>query len=87
MATRPNHKKIRKRVGRPPAGNFGERVTDYPQVSFRLPRDTRDKLRVVSKSMQQPQWRVIVESVDTYIRHLPDHMWARVSRLTQKRSR
>jgi hypothetical protein len=56
------------RVGRPPAGNAGARVTDYPQLSVRLPVEARDKLVVLSQLRGQPQWRLIVDSVDCYIR-------------------
>jgi len=59
------------RVGRPPAGEAGERVTDYPQVSVRLPAEARDKLLALSQVRGQPQWRLIVESVECYIRDLP----------------
>jgi len=58
-------------VGRPPAGEAGERVTDYPQVSVRLPAEARDKLLALSQVRGQPQWRLIVESVECYIRDLP----------------
>ena len=59
------------RVGRPPAGDAGERVTDYPQVSVRLPADARDKLLALSRVRGQPQWRLIVDAVECYIRDLP----------------
>jgi len=58
-------------VGRPPAGESGERVTDYPQVSVRLPADARDKLLALSRVRGQPQWRLIVDAVECYIRDLP----------------
>src|SRR5262245_51996914 len=58
------------RVGRPPAGEAGQRVTDYPQVSVRLPADARDKLLALSKLRGQPQWRLIVESVECYLGEL-----------------
>lgn len=59
-----------KRRGRPPAGERGERVKDYPQVSVRLPRGVRDKLIVLSQLRRQPQWRLIVDSVECYLRDL-----------------
>jgi len=61
-----------RRPGRPPAGEQGERVKDYPQVSVRLPRDVRDKLIALSRIRKQPQWRLIVDSVACYLRDLPD---------------
>jgi len=68
-------------VGRPPAGDGGARVKDYPQVSFRLPTATRHKLVALSKVRQQPQWRLIVESLDCYLRDLPRHERAQIARL------
>ena len=76
------------RVGRPPAGDGGARVKDYPQVAFRLPAEARDKLAALSKVRQQPQWRLVVESVECYLRDLPRHEQAQIARLvSNKRSR
>jgi predicted DNA-binding protein len=76
------------RVGRPPAGDRGERVKDYPQVSFRLPKTSRDKLVALSKVRKQPQWRLIVESVECYLRDLPRHEQAQIRKMvTGKRSK
>lgn len=76
-----------KRVGRPPAGEAGARVTDYPQVSVRLPAEARDKLLILSRLRRQPQWRLIVESVDCYLRDLPEDERERVDRLLGRRRR
>jgi predicted DNA-binding protein len=74
------------KVGRPPAGDRGERVKDYPQVSFRLPKDVRDKLVALSKVRKQPQWRLIVDSVECYLRDLPRSERAQLKRLVSRRS-
>ena len=76
------------KVGRPPAGDGGQRVKDYPQVSFRLPKESRDKLVALSQVRKQPQWRLIVDSVECYLRDLPRQERALISRIvTRKRSR
>jgi hypothetical protein len=76
------------KVGRPPAGDRGERVKDYPQVSVRLPKSARDKLLALSAVRKQPQWRLIVESVECYLRDLPRHEQVRIARiLSTRRSR
>jgi predicted DNA-binding protein len=63
-------------------------VKDYPQVSFRLPKPSRDKLIALSKVRKQPQWRLIVESVECYLRDLPRDEQAKIARLvSNKRSR
>ena len=69
------------RVGRPPAGDGGARVKDYPQVSFRLPAEARDKLVALSKVRRQPQGRLVVESVECYLRDLPRREQAHIARL------
>jgi hypothetical protein len=81
-------RKTANKVGRPPAGDGGQRVKDYPQVSFRLPKESRDKLVALSQVRKQPQWRLIVDSVECYLRDLPRHERALISRIvTRKRSR
>ena len=75
-------------MGRPPAGDQGERVKDYPQVSFRLPKPARDKLLALSKVRKQPQWRLVVESVECYLRDLPQHEQVQIARMvTTRRSK
>jgi hypothetical protein len=74
-------------VGRPPAGVDGERVKDYPQVSFRLPKNARDKLVALSKVTKQPQWRLIVESVERYLRDRPRHEQTEIARLLARPKR
>ena len=85
MPTRPKRKSNITRVGRPPAGDRGERVKDYPQVSFRLPKSSRDKLLALSKVRKQPQWRLVVESVECYLRDLPRAERAQITRLVSRR--
>jgi hypothetical protein len=60
------------------------RVTDYPQLSVRLPVDARDKLQALSKLRRQPQWRLIVESVECYLRDLPADERRQVDRYLRK---
>jgi hypothetical protein len=72
------------KIGRPPAGDGGERVKDYPQVSFRLPKLARDKLIALSLVRKQPQWRVVVDSVECYLRDLPRREQARIAQLVSR---
>ena len=75
------------RVGRPPAGDRGERVKDYPQVSFRLPTLARDTLAAMSLVRKQPQWRVVVESVECYLCDLPQQEQTRIAQLVSGKRR
>ena len=72
-------------MGRPPAGDRGERVKDYPQVSFRLPKASRDTLVALSVVRKQPQWRLIVDSVECFLRDLPRAERAKIARLVSGR--
>jgi hypothetical protein len=57
----------RHRIGRPPAGaRDGEKVTDYPQLSIRLPVEVRATLQALSVIESRPQWRVISDAIDCY---------------------
>jgi predicted DNA-binding protein len=60
-------------------------VKDYPQVSVRLPIEVKRKLRALVLTCKQPQWRLIVEAVDCYIRNLPSGDRHAVRRLLKRR--
>jgi hypothetical protein len=87
MATPIQRGKPGGKIGRPPAGERGERVKDYPQVSFRLPKTSRETLVALSVVRKQPQWRLIVDSVECYLRELPRSEQAQVTRLVSKLKR
>jgi len=61
--------KQRRRIGRPPAGaREGEKVKDYPQLSIRLPNEVKAKLQALSLVASRPQWRIITDAIDCYVR-------------------
>ena len=43
-------------------------VKNYPQVSLRLPPETRSKLTALSAACGIPQWRIVVDAVNQYVR-------------------
>jgi predicted DNA-binding protein len=62
-----------RRVGRPPAGaREGEKVKDYPQLSIRLPADVKAKLQALSVVTARPQWRLISDAIECYLRERPE---------------
>ena len=77
------------RIGRPPAGaREGERVKDYPQLSIRVPADVKATLHALSVVRSRPQWRLIVEAIDCYLRERSDDERRSVSELlNSKRGR
>ena len=61
--------KQRPRIGRPPAGaRAGEKVKDYPQLSIRLPGDVKAKLHALSLIDSRPQWRIVTDAIECYLR-------------------
>ena len=66
-------KASKRRIGRPPAGaKEGEKVKDYPQLSIRLPADIKAKLQALSLIAARPQWRIITDAIDCYLRERPE---------------
>lgn len=64
--------KQRPRIGRPPAGaRAGEKVKDYPQLSVRLPGDVKAKLHALSLVASRPQWRIVTDAIECYLRERP----------------
>ena len=61
------------RIGRPPAGaREGERVKDYPQLSIRVPAEVKATLNALSLVRSRPQWRLIVDAIECYLRDRPE---------------
>jgi hypothetical protein len=87
MPTTSKRKTSATRLGRPPAGERGERVKDYPQVSVRLPQSARDTLVALSQIRRQPQWRLIVDSVECYLRGLSRREQVQIAMLVSSRRR
>ena len=60
------------RMGRPPVGSDGEKVSEYPQVMIRLPRETKATLDALSGLTGTPIWRLVDQAVDVYVQALPE---------------
>jgi hypothetical protein len=66
-------KSAHRRRGRPAAGaSDGEGVKNYPQLSIRLPEETRAMVHALSLIEARPQWQVITEAIDGYVRARPE---------------
>jgi predicted DNA-binding protein len=62
-----------RRIGRPPAGaREGEKVKDYPQLSVRLPAEVKAKLQALSVISGRPQWRLLTDSIECFLRQRPE---------------
>jgi hypothetical protein len=77
-----------RRIGRPPAGaREGEKVKDYPQLSIRLPAEMKAKLRAISLVSNRPQWRLVSDAIECYLRERPEAERVMVEELVGGRGR
>ena len=58
--------------GRPASGPGGAKVSQYPQLTVRLPVETKARLTTLSLLMATPVWKIIDTAVETFVQHLPD---------------
>jgi hypothetical protein len=70
-----------RRVGRPPAGHDGEKVKDYPQLALRIPAEAKAKLQALSLVSARPQWRLLSDAIECYLRARPHEEQRQVRRL------
>jgi predicted DNA-binding protein len=47
-------------------------VKDYPQLSIRLPADVKAKLQALSLIGARPQWRIITDAIECFLRERPE---------------
>ena len=56
--------KRRRRVTRPAAGpRAGERVSEYPRLTVRVPRRVVDLLAQMAANEERPQWKVLADAI------------------------
>ncbi len=55
-------------MGHPPTGvRPGEKLSDYPRMTIRLPPDVRAELDAAGYVLGRPQWRVLVDAIRAYV--------------------
>ena len=59
-------------IGRPRAGLNGDAVSDYPQLSTRLPPETLERLRALAAVQGRSLWRIIVDALQAYEHQHPE---------------
>jgi hypothetical protein len=64
-------KKPKKRMGRPPAGADGERVSDYPKLAVTVRPATRTRLNAVAAVENRPAWQIVDDAVNQYADRMP----------------
>jgi predicted NAD/FAD-binding protein len=78
--------KALKRVGRPPSGPAGERVSDYALLAVRLPQATRGQLHGLSVLKRTPVWKLVDEACTAYFAALPADERRMVAQFAAKRN-
>lgn len=74
----------RRGPGRPPEGEYGTRVKDYPQVMLRLPPVTAAKLRAWSEISGVPMWQLLAQSTEASISQLTGEDAALLTKLAKR---
>jgi len=74
------------RMGRPPLGSDGEKVSEYPQVMIRLPRETKATLDALSGLTGTPIWRLIDQAVAAYVNQMPSSQRKLLSGVRDRRA-
>lgn len=80
-------KTVERRPGRPPSGPAGERVSEYPSLTVRIPRVTHRQLHSLSALKHVPVWRLVDEAVSAYLAELPADERRLVSQFAAKMDR
>lgn len=80
-------KAAKPRPGRPPSGPAGERVSEYPSLTVRIPRITHRSLHSLSALKHVPVWRLVDSAVSAYLGELPANERRLVSQFAAKMER
>jgi hypothetical protein len=75
------------RVGRPPAGADGEKVSDYTQLSMRVPGHTKMLIEALSGMTGLPAWRLLGDALALYVEGLPDDERRLLRGIQERRAR
>jgi len=59
-------------------------VSDYPQLTIRLPAATKAKLSTLSLLTTDPIWRIIDRAVDVYVQNLPEPERTRLGDIAER---
>jgi hypothetical protein len=60
-----------KRLGRPPAGDHGDKTSEWKQLAIRLPDATLARLRRWQMLDDRPLWRLVDDAIAFRVLHLP----------------
>ena len=75
----------RKKMGRPPTGVRGAKMSEYQRLTMRLPPETLEQLWAWSAVTQQPMWQLVAEAVALTVANLPGSVRRRVDTIRRAR--
>jgi predicted DNA-binding protein len=78
---------LRGKAGRKPTGPGGEKVSEYPHVMIRLPRQTKDTLDALSGTTGVPVWQLVDRAIACYVGQLPAAEQKLVADVKNRRAR
>jgi hypothetical protein len=76
---------VEKRLGQPPKGPDGQRVSEYPRVALRLPPRTLAAVQALAVEQQRPLWLLIDEAIREKLERLPPDLHGKVLRARPRR--
>ena len=59
-------------------------VKDYPQLSVRIPRETISVLNAMSHVRSKPQWRLVCDALECYLRSHPEDEQRLIEELSKR---
>ncbi|HET7619890.1 MAG TPA: hypothetical protein VFK20_15390 [Vicinamibacterales bacterium] len=74
----------RARPGRPPSGPGGQKVSQYPQLTVRLPAETKAKLNTLSLLTGHPIWKLLDQAVEAYVQNMPEPERSRLGAIAER---
>jgi hypothetical protein len=74
-------------AGRPASGPSGQKVSEYPQVMIRLPRQTKATLEALSAATGVPVWQLVDRAVAVYVKQLSPSEQKLVADVRARRAR
>ena len=58
-------------MGRPPAGDSGEKVSGYARMTIRMKPATKARVKALCTVTKLPAWRIVEQALAGYIDNLP----------------
>jgi len=61
----------KKTMGRPPSGEDGSLVSEYPKLTITMRTETKARLEALRSLQREPAWKIIDAALESYFKALP----------------